>query len=186
MSATRNQVRIIAGRYRRRLLSFPDQPGLRPTPDRVRETLFNWLGQELYGWTCLDLFAGSGALGFEAASREAKRVVMVEKSRVAVASLRANRQLLGAEEIEVVEADANLYIRNSRERFDLILLDPPFDSDLLEALLPQARERLADDGLLYCEARRLPALDGWQIVREAKAGQVHCVLLQVAQLGPKE
>ncbi|TCP15289.1 16S rRNA (guanine(966)-N(2))-methyltransferase RsmD [Crenobacter luteus] len=178
MSATRNQVRIIAGRYRRRLLSFPDQPGLRPTPDRVRETLFNWLGQSLYGWSCLDLFAGSGALGFEAASREARRVVLVEKSRPVVAALRANQRLLGASEIEVVEADAQTYIRHCRERFDLILLDPPFDSELLAEVLPRVRALLADGGQLYCEARRLPPLEGWDVVREARAGQVHCVLLR--------
>lgn len=177
MAQYRNQVRIIAGRYRRRLLPFPDAEGLRPTPDRVRETLFNWLGQELYGRVCLDLFAGSGALGFEAASRGAKRVVMVEKNRKVAAALRSNSALLDAKEIEVVESDAFSYIRNSRDKFDVILLDPPFDADLLPQLLPLLRKLLNDEGLIYCEARQLPELDDWLVYKEGKAGQVRHALL---------
>lgn len=178
MAQHRNQVRIVAGRYRRRLLSFPDAQGLRPTPDRVRETLFNWLGQELHGWRCLDLFAGSGALGFEAASRGAMQVVMVEKNRTVAAALRANRALLDAKEIDVVESDAFSYIRNARASFDLILLDPPFDQDWLEQLLPQLRPLLSERGLVYCEARWLPDLAGWEVLREGKAGQVKHALLK--------
>jgi 16S rRNA (guanine966-N2)-methyltransferase len=173
----RNQVRIIAGRYRRRMLPFPDAEGLRPTPDRVRETLFNWLGQELGGWRCLDLFAGSGALGFEAASRGAARVVMVEKNRKVAAALKENRRLLAASEIEIVESDAFPYIRNTRERFDLVLLDPPYDADLLPQLLPELLPLLTPRGVVYCEARKLPELSGWQVQREGKAGQVRHVLL---------
>jgi 16S rRNA (guanine966-N2)-methyltransferase len=178
MAQQRNQVRIVGGHYRRRLLSFPDSQGLRPTPDRVRETLFNWLGQELAGWRCLDLFAGSGALGFEAASRGAARVVMVEKSRPVAASLRANRALLDAKEIEVVEIDAFSYIRNTREKFDLILVDPPFDADWLPQLLPTLPALLTDEGLVYIEARWLPDLSGWEVLRDGKAGQVKHALLR--------
>lgn len=173
----RNQVRIIAGRYRRRQLPFPDAEGLRPTPDRVRETLFNWLGQELDGWRCLDLFAGSGALGFEAASRGAARVVMVEKNRKVAAVLNENRRTLAANEVVVVESDAFSYIRNTREQFDLILLDPPYDAELLPQLLPQLTGLLAEGGVVYCEARQLPDLAGWLVRREGKAGQVRHVLL---------
>ena len=125
-----NQVRIIGGQYRRRLLAFPDAPGLRPTPDRVRETLFNWLGQDLPGWSCLDLYAGSGALGFEAASRGAARVVMVERERAALETLQANRMLLGTTQLEIQRADCASWLAGNTELFDLIFLDPPFDSGL--------------------------------------------------------
>ena len=181
MSQSRNTVRIIGGEYRRRLLPFPDAQGLRPTPDRVRETLFNWLGQQLYGKSCLDLFAGSGALGFEAASREARRVVMVEKSRVVAESLKANRQLLSAKAIDVAPQEALAYLKACRERFDVVFVDPPFDSDLLEQVLPLLPPMLSEDGLVYVEARRWPeALPGWEVLKQAKAGQVHYGLLRRA------
>lgn len=179
MSQSRNTVRIIGGEYRRRLLPFPDAQGLRPTPDRVRETLFNWLGQQLYGKVCLDLFAGSGALGFEAASREARRVVMVEKSRAVAESLKANRLLLSAAAIDVVPLDALAYLKACRERFDVVFVDPPFDSDLLTQVLPVLAPLLSEDGVVYVEARRWPeALAGWEVLKQAKAGQVHYGLLR--------
>lgn len=179
MSQTRNKVRIIGGDYRRRLLPFPEAEGLRPTPDRVRETLFNWLGQDLYGKSCLDLFAGSGVLGFEAASRAARRVVMVEKSRKVHEALQANRRLLQAGAIDVVAGDALLYLKNSRESFDVIFLDPPYDSDLLQQALPLALARLSEEGVLYVEARQWPdALpDGVETLRRDKAGMVQYGLL---------
>src|SRR3954471_14283769 len=105
MATAKNQVRIIGGAWRSRLIAFSPRADLRPSPDRVRETLFNWLGQDLTGLTCLDLFAGSGALGFEAASRGASRVVMVERDRTAFESLRSNREFLDARQVEVVRAD---------------------------------------------------------------------------------
>src|SRR5215470_13922301 len=118
-----NRVRVIGGRWRSRLLHFPAAPGLRPTPDRVRETLFNWLGQDLSGLACLDLYAGSGALGFEAASRGAARVVLVERDRVAAAALEKSRAELGAGEVEIVAGDADAYLKRARERFDVVFLD---------------------------------------------------------------
>ncbi|OWY40772.1 16S rRNA (guanine(966)-N(2))-methyltransferase RsmD [Xenophilus sp. AP218F] len=180
MSQSRNKVRIIGGAYRRRMLPFPDAEGLRPTPDRVRETLFNWLGQDLYGKSCLDLFAGSGALGFEAASRDARRVVMVEKSRKAMESLQANRQLLQAANLEVVAGDALLYMKNRRERFDVVFLDPPYDSDLLQQALPLLADLVNEDGLVYLEARQWPeALPvGFELVKRDKAGLVQYGLLR--------
>jgi 16S rRNA (guanine966-N2)-methyltransferase len=124
-----NAIRIIGGRWRSRILHFPDVPGLRPTPDRVRETLFNWLGQRLDGWRCLDLFAGSGALGFEAASRGAAEVVLVERDAKALAALRENvLKLDAAERVRIQPADARSYLDGACGNFDLILLDPPFDS----------------------------------------------------------
>ncbi|WP_035054683.1 16S rRNA (guanine(966)-N(2))-methyltransferase RsmD [Andreprevotia chitinilytica] len=179
-----NQIRIIGGEYRRRVLPFPDGDGLRPTPDRVRETLFNWLGQELTGHSVLDLFAGSGALGFEAASRNAARVVMVEKSKPVHAALAANKALLKAERIELVWADALSWLARSTEQFDLILLDPPYASDLLAQALPLAAAHLTPDGIVYAEcagwSQLGAALTGWEVVREGKAGQVHHGLLRRA------
>lgn len=177
MNQQRNKVRIIGGQYRRRLLPFPDAEGLRPTPDRVRETVFNWLGQDMHGKHCLDLFAGSGALGFEAASRGAGRVVMVEKSRKVAESLKANQQLLAATHIDVVAMDALLYLKSCRERFDVIFLDPPYDSTLLQQVLPLVGALLAQDGVLYFEARYWPeSLPAWQIDRQDQAGSVHYAL----------
>lgn len=177
MKSNSNKVRIIGGDYRRRLISFPDQQGLRPTPDRVRETLFNWLGQALYGQRVLDLFAGSGALGFEAASRGASRVVMVEKSRAVAASLHDNRRLLEAGAVEVVNADAIGWLSGCTDTFDLILVDPPYDSDLLARALPLLAARLAPGGTVYAECRDWPELNGWKRVKEGRAGVVRHGLL---------
>lgn len=173
----RNQVRIIGGQWKRRLLGFPDQQGLRPTSDRIRETLFNWLGQDLAGQSCLDLFAGSGALGFEAASRHAERVVMVELARPVQAVLKQNAATLEARQIEVVAADALAYLARTHECFDVIFVDPPFGSDLLEQALPLLAARLTSGGRIYLESARVPQLPaGWQVVRQGKAGKVHYLL----------
>ncbi|MBV8657238.1 MAG: 16S rRNA (guanine(966)-N(2))-methyltransferase RsmD [Burkholderiales bacterium] len=178
-SGRNNQLRIIGGAYRRRILSFPDGEGLRPTPDRVRETLFNWLGQEIPGWVCLDLFAGSGALGFEAASRGAARVVMVEQARPAVAALMANRTLLQASAVDVVAGDALAWLSRCQEQFDLVMLDPPFASDYLQQVLAQIAPRLTEDARVYIETGHWPdELPGWEILREGKAGVVRYGLLR--------
>ncbi|BEV72388.1 MULTISPECIES: 16S rRNA (guanine(966)-N(2))-methyltransferase RsmD [unclassified Paludibacterium] len=172
MNQQRNKVRIIGGEHRRRLLSFPDSAGLRPTPDRVRETVFNWLGQNLYGKKCLDLFSGSGAMGFEAASRGASSVVMVEKSKAVAASLQSNRQLLAAGNVDVQCTDALQYLRHSREVFDVVFVDPPYDSDLLQQVLPMLPGLLAPEAVVYLESRQWPALAGWTELRRGKAGTV--------------
>lgn len=176
--AKSNQVRIIGGQWRRRILRFPDRHGLRPTPDRVRETLFNWLGQRLDGLRCLDLFAGSGALGFEAASRGAREVVMVECDRQAMVALKANRDLLGAAQTSLVEADGLRWLSDERGVFDLIFLDPPFGSDLLPATLDRAATRIAPGGRIYAEFGIRPDLDGWRVVHEGRAGMSHYCLLE--------
>lgn len=175
-----NQVRIIGGQWRRRILHFPDAPGLRPTPDRVRETLFNWLGQRLDDLRCLDLFAGSGALGFEAASRGAREVVMVERDSRAMAALKANREVLGAKGIELAAADGLIWLAGEHGLFDVIFLDPPFQSGLLENALAGAATRLTPEGKIYAEFGVRPDLDGWRILREGKAGQSHFCLLEPA------
>ena len=173
-----NRVRIIGGHYRRRLLDFPGSTGLRPTPDRVRETLFNWLGQDLPGWTCLDLFAGSGALGFEAASRGAGRVVMIERERAAADALEKNRTVLGATQVDILRADALAWLANGRETFDLIFVDPPFDSGLAEPVLAQLAAHLKPGGQAYVEqGTPVIAPAGLIIHRSGRAGRSHFALL---------
>lgn len=179
-TATSNQVRIIGGTWRRRLLRFPDVPGLRPTPDRVRETLFNWLGQELDGLRCLDLFAGSGALGFEAASRGAQEVVLVERDRLALKALHDNKAMLGADQVDIVAGDGTRYLAGDRGRFDIVFLDPPFDAGLLPQILREAATHLAPSGRIYVEFGSRPDLSGWRVLKEGRAGLSHFCLLEPA------
>jgi 16S rRNA (guanine966-N2)-methyltransferase len=172
------RVRIIAGQWRSRLIDVPARPDLRPTPDRVRETLFNWLGQRLDGAHCLDLYAGSGALGFEAASRGAARVVLVEKDRAALSGLRRAREALGATATEIVAAEAEAYLASGGERFDLVFLDPPFrqnaDASLLERLVP----RLQPAARVYLEAAQPASVQPpWRELKRSRAGQVSFQLL---------
>ena len=180
------EVRLIGGLWKRSKLPVADHPGLRPTPDRVRETLFNWLGQDLTGWRVLDAFAGSGALGFEAASRGAARVLMIERSAKAAAQIRANQTKLGARNIEVAEADAlRLAASLAPGSFDVIFLDPPFgDQALLLRALDIAAPLAASDGAIYVECgdplnvAEIDALAGWVVVRDGKAGAVRYHLLR--------
>ncbi|KXB29109.1 16S rRNA (guanine(966)-N(2))-methyltransferase RsmD [Dechloromonas denitrificans] len=175
-----NSVRIIGGEFRRRLLKFPDSEGLRPTPDRVRETLFNWLGQELDGWHCLDLFAGSGALGFEAVSRGAAKVVMVEQTPRVLAALHENRELLDKPAaLEIIRGDALQYLASSKSRFDLIFLDPPYKKGWIPRLEPLLPGVLNEDAAIYVEAEHeIDALGDWRTVRHGKAGEVHFQLMR--------
>jgi 16S rRNA (guanine966-N2)-methyltransferase len=175
----RGRVRIVGGRWRSRVLEVPSRPDLRPTPDRVRETLFNWLGQRLDGLACLDLFAGSGALGFEAASRGAARVVMVENDRQALAVLERTRSSLGALEVEIVRGDALAWLARATERFDVVFLDPPFRQNAVPAVLGRLAPRLAPRARVTVEAAA-PVAAGppWRELRRARAGQVSYQLLQ--------
>jgi 16S rRNA (guanine966-N2)-methyltransferase len=173
------RVRIIGGRWRSRLIDVPARPDLRPTPDRVRETLFNWLGQRLDGWACLDLYAGSGALGFEAASRGAARVVMVEADRAALATLRRSRERLQAEQVEIVAGDAPEFLARPGERFDVVFLDPPFRQNALPALLAKLPPRLRPGARVYLEAAdAVEPSPPWGELKRARAGQVSYQLLQ--------
>ena len=173
------RVRIVGGRWRSRLIDVPARPDLRPTPDRVRETLFNWLGQRLDGCACLDLYAGSGALGFEAASRGAARVVMVEADRAVLAALRRSRERLQAEQVAIVAGDALEYLVRPGERFDVVFLDPPFRQNALPALLAKLPPRLLPGARVYLEgADALQAAAPWNELKRARAGQVSYQLLQ--------
>ena len=171
-------MRIIGGEYRRRLIEFPDAEGLRPTPDRVRETLFNWLGQTLYGRTCLDLFAGSGALGFEAASRGAERVVMVEKNPAVFRALQENIAKLACANVFAYRQDGLEFVSRDAHRYDVIFLDPPFRSNCLPKLLEILPQRLNENGMVYVESgAAIDVTPPWQTIKSDKAGQVHYQLL---------
>jgi 16S rRNA (guanine966-N2)-methyltransferase len=168
-----NEVRIIGGEWRSRRIRFAPRAELRPTPDRVRETLFNWLGQDLTGLTCLDLFAGSGALGFEAASRGASRVVIVERDRAAFAALETNRSALGARQVELVRGDALEFLRGDRRQYDVIFLDPPFSVDYRDQLVALLPPHMAPEGSLYYESgARAEWPAGWEIRKQGRAGKV--------------
>ncbi|MES2958350.1 MAG: 16S rRNA (guanine(966)-N(2))-methyltransferase RsmD [Pseudomonadota bacterium] len=174
-----HEVRIIGGQWKRSKLPVLDRPGLRPTPDRVRETLFNWLGQDLTGWRVLDAFAGSGALGFEAASRGAAEVVLLERDAALVRNLSDVKARLKADAVQVQAADALAWLaRCVPQRFELLLLDPPFDAGLFEAALAAAAPAVADGGHIYLEAGRefdaAPA--GFTCQRHLRAGAVHAHL----------
>ena len=177
----RGQLRIIAGSWRGRKLSFLESEGLRPTTDRVRETLFNWLQMALPGSRCLDLFAGSGALGFEAASRGATRVVMVDSDSETVNTLRNNIDLLSATQTEVVCSDAITFLSNCDQEFDIVFIDPPYRMDVIVQCceLLESKQCLSDRAKIYieCDASNdlskdsngLP--DNWQCLKRKTAGQ---------------
>ncbi len=182
-----HEVRIIGGQWKRSKLPVAQRPGLRPTPDRVRETLFNWLGQDLAGWRVIDAFAGSGALGFEAASRGAASVLLVERDAALVKSLREVQQRLGATMVRVEPGDGVAALaRAAPGQFDLVLLDPPYDAGLLDRALAAALRTLAPGGFIYAESpaapRKLPA--GVGIHRAGRAGAVHYQLLRAAPTLP--
>ncbi len=155
---------------------------MRPTPDRVRETLFNWLGQTLDGQHCLDLFAGSGALGFEAASRGAAEVVMVERNRAVYRTLQENLKKLGFANVALRCEDGLEFASRQNRPFDVIFLDPPFQSDYLPKLLPLLGDKLAREGVVYVESgARIEPGAGWQVIKQARAGAVFYQLLQCEQ-----
>lgn len=181
------QVRIIGGAWRRTPIPVADVPGLRPSPDRVRETLFNWLGHlrpDMAALRGLDLFAGTGALGYELASRGAARVLLVERHPVLVERLRALREKLGAESVELIVGDALAVARSlPAAAFDIVLLDPPFGTGLLWPAVDATRPLLAPGGLIYAESDALiapadAAAHGLELLRAARAGRVCFHLLQ--------
>jgi len=179
--AAPGKIRIIAGKWRGRKLDVIDSPGLRPTPDRVRETLFNWIQQEIVGARCLDLFAGTGALGFEALSRDAAEVVMVESNPKIVESLRKHAETLKSENHVIQLADAMTWLRQGAKGFDIIFLDPPFAQGYVEKCCALITEEslLNARGLVYIESERNITLpEGWHIKKQKIAGQVQSLLVE--------
>jgi len=173
-----NAVRIIGGSCRGRLVRFPPQASVRPTPDRVRETLFNWLGQTLDGRTTLEPYAGSGVLSLESLSRGASRAIAVDRDPRAVRALQANAATFGLSGLEVARADAKAFIGRESREFDVIFLDPPFGEDPWSWLLPACAARLAQGGFVYAEAPApLVPPAALATVRSDRAGQVYYHLL---------
>ena len=179
-----HEVRIIGGLWKRTKLAVAEHPGLRPTPDRVRETLFNWLGQDLAGWRCIDAFAGTGVLGFEAASRGAKEVLLVEQDTALVAQLKRVQTQLQASSTQIVRGDGVAALKHlDADSMDAIFLDPPFESPLFEGALQAAGRAVAPGGFVYLEAP-IQWTDaqlenaGLQVHRHLKAGAVHAHLLK--------
>jgi len=178
----KNKIQIIGGKYRGRKIAFPNTPELRPTPSRIRETLFNWLAPFIVNARCLDLFAGSGVLGFEAISRGALSCTFIEKDRKSLAMLRENAKLLHADAVEIWEKDALLWLKQLASTFDIVFLDPPYRTKLLSACFALFDEKdcLSENALIYFEAdepielRILPTT--WQLLREKKAGQIYYYL----------
>lgn len=177
-----NTVRIGAGEWRSRLLQFPDAEGLRPTPDRVRQTVFNWLGQDLTGKTCLDLFTGTGVMGFEALSRNAKSVVMVELAKIPYQALLHNQSTLKAIDAQIIQQDALQFLAKNQQKFDVIFCDPPYQKQWMDKLLPLIGEHLSVGGLLYAEAEyAIVTNPQWDVVKHGKAGNVYYHLLKCSK-----
>ncbi|NML28721.1 16S rRNA (guanine(966)-N(2))-methyltransferase RsmD [Zoogloea dura] len=169
-----SRIRIIGGAWRSRLIDVSTVKGLRPTPDRVRETLFNWLGQDMDGLRCLDLFAGSGALGFEAASRGAASVTMIEQDPVAWAALQANAKTLQASCVQLVRGDALKFASSAVQPFDVVFLDPPYRAGWIERIVPLLPKLLTEEGRVYVEAEyKIENIDRLTRIKHGTAGQVY-------------
>ncbi|MFU8924879.1 16S rRNA (guanine(966)-N(2))-methyltransferase RsmD [Acinetobacter puyangensis] len=178
----KNQLRIIGGEFKRRQLPFATLDGLRPTPDRIRETLFNWLMWDIQGAKVLDLCAGSGALGFEALSRGAKQVVMIEPNLQQSKFLKQNIAVLKTEQVQIIQTTAQQALATLHENFDLVFLDPPYALNLWQELAEQVNPKLNKDALIYVEANQdlntltLPV--DWKLIKNTKAGVVKAGLFQ--------
>jgi len=183
-----NSVRINAGDWRSRQLKFPDVAGLRPTPERVRQTVFNWLGQDLTGKSCLDLFAGTGVMGFEALSRSAKNAVLVEFAKPAFSALQENKKLLKAENANIFLQDASQFLTQTQEKFDVVFCDPPYNQAWLPKILPLLTPCLTAQSVVYVEAEfaldsesnQIPNFaEDWHILKQKKAGNVFYHLIRL-------
>lgn len=174
-----SRIRITGGEWRSRLIQVTDAPGLRPTPDSVRETLFNWLGQDLSGLRCLDLFTGSGVLGFEAASRGAAHVTLVEHDRRVFSQLQRNASAFECPRLELLCVDALKFVASVSKAYDLIFLDPPYHRGLLKRVAPLLAKLTRAGARVYAEAEHpLIGLGDWQVTKRGQSGQVHYHLLE--------
>ena len=179
-----NKLTINGGKWRSRVLKFPNTPGLRPTPARVRETLFNWLQHDIVGKNCLDLYAGSGALGFEAASRGANIVVQIEQNALVANALIENKTLLAADSITVIQQDVATFLNSHPKPYDLVFLDPPFAKNLIAqtCVLLEQRGWLSETAKIYIESERQLQLtglpDNWRCLKQKQAGEVSYQLFE--------
>jgi 16S rRNA (guanine966-N2)-methyltransferase len=189
MASSTNTVRIIGGKWKRRKLKFPDSPGLRPTMDRARETLFNWLAPHIHGAKCLDLFSGSGALGFEALSRGADHATLVDQNPAIIRALHANRKMLFSSTSEaqyiidpctIIQSSAPGWLHTQNQRWDIIFVDPPFIGPLVNQTLDilRAGDYTEKEALVYLETPQpLETLQGWDLVKNSKVGSTHLNLI---------
>ena len=189
MARKKNSLRIIGGDWRSRRIQFAEVAGIRPTPDRVRETLFNWLSTRIVGARCLDLFAGSGALGFEAASRGANLVLLIDHNKEVTETLARQKQALNAHQVQVIRQDALAFLQQTEQLFDVVFLDPPFNTDLLQQALSTliTRALITSFALLYVESpvqsERPQCLNDFRCIHEKIAGQVRYGLYQSVTRG---
>lgn len=187
----KNEVRIIGGKWRGRKIKFCDVSGLRPSPDRVRETLFNWLSPYILNARCLDLFAGSGVLGFEALSRGASEVVFVDKNETVIQQLKKNREMFKCDSIEIHHGTAQKYLEQANKPFDIVFLDPPFYQGLIPVIckLLNNKKLLKSQSLVYLEKEKnnlmtdkeipLDLPNDWKIIKQKKAGRVLYYLIEI-------
>ena len=177
-----NEVRIISGKWKRRKLAFPDRPTLRPTPDRARETVFNWLAPWIDGARCLDLFAGSGALGFESLSRGAAAATLVDVDPIVIRALQASARMLDAADCTIRKSAALEFLRSDESVWDIVFLDPPFASRLLEqclCVLQEGGPHLHQESIVYVESsiHHPLELSRWRIIKTTRTGDVQAALL---------
>lgn len=178
------KIRIISGKFKSRLISFPDKiKNLRPTHDRIREDLFNWLMFDIENKNCLDLFAGSGVIGFEAISRHAKSVTMLEINKTAYIELTKNKKLLQCQNLNIINNDAVNYLNQCSEKFDLIFLDPPYDSELLEIILKMItnNKKLYQDTLIYLETNKNIDITNFNVIKNKKTNNINYMLIKLKQ-----
>lgn len=178
MSSKKSKVKIIGGSWKRKNISFYNSDGLRPTLNRVRETLFNWLGQDLSNKTCLDLFSGSGILGFESLSRNAKSCILIDNNSLAISTLIDNKNDLNATNALIIKSSAEIFLKNNKELFDIIFFDPPFAKADTNLLLSEIKNYLKPNGVIYLEINEKFSSNELKILKHSKAGQVYFYLLQ--------
>ena len=177
-SNTKSTVKIIGGSWKRKNIFFYDSDNLRPSLNRIRETLFNWLGQDLSYKKCLDLFAGRGVLGFESLCRTAESCLLVQKNKSTAFHLMDNINILNAKNVTVVNSTAEIFLENNKEFFDIIFYDPPFSILNPNLLLSEIKKHLKPEGVVYFETNKQYLGNEFKILKNSKAGKVYFYLLQ--------
>ena len=178
MNSKRSAVKIIGGSWKRKNIFFHDSDGLRPTLNRVRETLFNWLGQDLSKKNCLDLFSGSGILGFESLSRNAESCTLVDNNTLTISDLVGNKNNLNAINALIINSTAEIFVKKNKELFDVVFFDPPFAIVDIYPLLSEIKNHLKPEGIIYLELNEKYSSNEFKILKTSKAGKVYFYLLQ--------